>query len=56
MSVHVPAGAIITVSIYMTDRNPNLWTKPNRFDPARRQPARAGSCALTASLLRPRKA
>jgi cytochrome P450 len=47
MSVQVPAGAIITVSIYMTDRNPNLWTKPNRSDPARGQRARAGSSALT---------
>jgi cytochrome P450 len=36
--VRVPAGAIITVSIYMTHRNPNLWTEPERFDPERFAP------------------
>src|SRR5580704_18116919 len=39
--VRVPAGAIITVSIYMTHRNPNLWTDPERFDPERFAPAEA---------------
>jgi cytochrome P450 len=39
--VRVPAGAIITISIYMTHRNPNLWTDPERFDPERFAPAEA---------------
>ena len=39
--VRVPAGAIITVSIYMTHRNPNLWSDPERFDPERFAPAEA---------------
>jgi cytochrome P450 len=37
--VRIPPGASITISIYMTHRNPNLWTAPERFDPARFAPA-----------------
>jgi cytochrome P450 len=37
--VRVPAGAIMTVNIYVTHRNPNLWPEPERFDPARFAPA-----------------
>ena len=37
--VRVPAGAIMTINIYVTHRNPNLWPEPERFDPARFAPA-----------------
>jgi cytochrome P450 len=37
--VRVPAGAIISISIYVTHRNPNLWPEPERFDPERFAPA-----------------
>jgi cytochrome P450 len=37
--VRIPPGASITISIYMTHRNPNLWTEAERFDPARFAPA-----------------
>jgi cytochrome P450 len=37
--VRVPAGALITINIYVTHRNPNLWTAPERFDPERFAPA-----------------
>jgi cytochrome P450 len=33
--VRVPAGSFMTISIYATHRNPNLWPDPERFDPAR---------------------
>jgi len=38
-SVRLPPGALITISIYMTHRNPNLWPHPERFDPERFAPA-----------------
>jgi cytochrome P450 len=37
--VRVPAGAIMTINIYVTHRNPNLWPEPERFAPARFAPA-----------------
>jgi cytochrome P450 len=37
--VRVPAGATITISIYVTHRNPNLWPEPERFEPERFAPA-----------------
>jgi cytochrome P450 len=37
--VRVPPGALITISIYVTHRNPNLWPEPERFDPERFAPA-----------------
>ncbi len=37
--VRVPAGAIVTISIYVTHRNPNLWPEPERFEPERFAPA-----------------
>jgi cytochrome P450 len=37
--VRVPAGAFISISIYVTHRNPNLWPQPERFDPERFAPA-----------------
>jgi cytochrome P450 len=37
--VRVPASAIITISIYVTHRNPTLWPDPERFEPARFAPA-----------------
>src|SRR5579883_840609 len=36
--VRVPPGANITISIYVTHRNPNLWPDPERFDPERFAP------------------
>jgi cytochrome P450 len=36
--VRVPAGASVTISTYVTHRNPNLWGEPERFDPARFAP------------------
>src|SRR5262249_58131893 len=38
-SVRLPPGALITISIYMIHRNPNLWPHPERFDPERFAPA-----------------
>jgi cytochrome P450 len=40
--VRVPPGALITISIYVTHRNPNLWPEPERFDPERFAPAAIG--------------
>jgi cytochrome P450 len=37
--VRVPAGASISISMYVTHRNPNLWPEPERFDPERFTPA-----------------
>jgi cytochrome P450 len=37
--VRVPAGAVISISMYVTHRNPNLWPEPERFDPERFAPA-----------------
>jgi cytochrome P450 len=37
--VRVPTGATISISMYVTHRNPNLWPEPDRFDPERFAPA-----------------
>ena len=37
--VRVPAGSNISISTYMTHRNPNLWREPERFDPEQFAPA-----------------
>ena len=31
--VRIPAGAFVSISAYVTHRNPNLWPDPERFDP-----------------------
>jgi cytochrome P450 len=36
--VRVPPGAAITISAYLTHRNPNLWPDPERFAPERFAP------------------
>ena len=37
----VPRGALVTISPYVTHRNPRLWPDPERFDPERFLPERA---------------
>lgn len=37
--VKIAAGSIINISPYLTQRNPNLWPDPDRFDPERFDPA-----------------
>ena len=39
--VRIPPGSNISISMYMTHRNPNLWSDPERFDPERFTPAAA---------------
>lgn len=36
--VRIPPGAVITISMWVTHRNPNLWRDPERFDPERFAP------------------
>lgn len=36
----IPKGAIVTLSPWVTHRNPNLWPDPERFDPERFAPGR----------------
>jgi cytochrome P450 len=36
--VRIPAGANISISMYVTHRNPTLWPDPERFDPERFAP------------------
>ena len=33
--VRIPPGALVTISAYVTHRNPTLWPEPERFDPER---------------------
>jgi len=37
--VRVPPGANVSIIMYVTHRNPNLWHEPERFDPERFAPA-----------------
>jgi cytochrome P450 len=37
---HVPAGALVILSPYVTHRHPSLWPEPDRFDPLRHTPER----------------
>jgi cytochrome P450 len=37
----IPAGAILTISPYVTHRNPAFWDDPSRFEPARFAPERS---------------
>ena len=34
----IPPGASMSISMYVTHRNPNLWPEPERFDPERFTP------------------
>jgi cytochrome P450 len=36
--VRIPPGAVLTINIYVTHRNPTLWPEPERFDPERFTP------------------
>ena len=36
----IPAGSVVTISPYVTHRNPQLWEEPLRFDPERFTPDR----------------
>ena len=36
--VHVPKGSIINMNIWLTHRDPNIWTDPETFDPERFDP------------------
>ena len=38
---HIPAGALVILSPYVTQRRPDLWEGPETFDPERFAPARA---------------
>ena len=38
----IPAGSFVTISPYVTHRNPRLWEDPLRFDPERFTPERTG--------------
>ncbi len=40
---HIPAGALIIVSPYVTHRHARLWEEPDRFDPLRFSEERAGA-------------
>jgi cytochrome P450 len=39
----IPAGALILLSPYVTQRHPACWDEPERFDPDRFMPARAAT-------------
>jgi len=39
--VVIPKGALVTISPYVTHRNPKLWPDPERFDPERFLPEQA---------------
>ena len=38
---HIPAGAPVAVSQYVTHRHPDFWENPEAFDPERFTPARS---------------
>jgi cytochrome P450 len=38
---HIPAGAYITMSPYLTHRHPDFWENPEQFDPERFTPERS---------------
>ena len=39
--VRVPANSLVSISTYVTHRNPGLWPEPERFDPERFDPERS---------------
>lgn len=43
---HIPAGAIVVVSPYVTHHDPTLWPNPDTFDPGRFAPAAVNRDAL----------
>jgi cytochrome P450 len=40
---HIPAGALVIISPWVTHRHPDLWEEPERFDPERFTPARVAA-------------
>lgn len=38
---HVPRGSVMVVSPHLTQRHPDLWPDPDRFDPERHAPGQA---------------
>ncbi|HSF25769.1 MAG TPA: cytochrome P450 [Blastocatellia bacterium] len=38
---HIPAGSLINLSQWVTQRHPDFWEKPERFDPERFTPERS---------------
>jgi cytochrome P450 len=42
---HIPAGALVIISPWVTHRHPALWEEPERFDPERFTPSRTATRA-----------
>ena len=40
---HIPAGAVVVMSPYVTHRHPEFWEEPDRFDPERFTPERTAA-------------
>jgi cytochrome P450 len=46
---HIPAGAVVVLSPYVTHRHPAFWEDPERFDPERFTPERTAARPRLAS-------